>query len=988
MRRVALLSGLSAVLVCVSASAQEARLRPDSSEDPQRDAESVHGLTAFMERQGHKPYDLFQRGDALMTLRVMFQDRRFGTWVWMLDSSPTTEHAGTASIWPAWNEEGSTIYVEGTRRLDGRPHAGWFFNADFSRLIPARGGRPAVWAPEDPDLYYAPASPSSNVTRNNWRTGEREVVAEWEPLAPPGASKRVYGLTRDRRHIFVDLPNRGIFVPFERDEDHPIPQLPLYDGRPVGPGGPSEVLWHKHPGANHFIVIHDHEEFGDLIAVRTGMLVDRQTGERTNIAAPLCGNTNYLRAFHEGRVRYPEGEAWNVYGLSWFAEGVRLPTGLSMEELYELWRSLPHATHGHESTSPDWRYIATDGGTTRIVRVRDGQTRSFRLSPDGTNYHLHWRQHPRFFVGWVRGWHFGSYARPEHANIEFQVFSDGTFQPIVDTKHRFNGYYAGGDFSMLSSDATKIHYGSSMTGRFRNYIAVMARPRPPRDPTWRAEGGAVVLSWLPPLYHRETKGYVVYRSGTSGDGYEIATPEPVEGTTWRDDTVEPGRAYYYVVTSMEHSGLESGYSAEVSSAGVDLPAAVEDHLTLYVEAEEAVRDLATDAEPGLAMGVDRFAASDWYYLYRHPESDAGEADLSFRIPADGRYFVWARVRSDRPASSRWRIGIGDRAFEIQTEATDWAWVRADGPGMALSAGDARVTLATGDAAAQLDLLCLTTDPDLSPRGPRPEKLPAPPAITGLRAVNIRPRVNHLTWDRPSDPGLSHYHVYASRGPISEPSQALRVGSPTEEEFIDWGLKAGTRYHYAVTAVNRRGRESTLAIAQAATPEAERPPVEIELAFAEAELTGAFERSEAAGTRAVRYVVPEDSSANRVTWRIDVPHDGEYYFWLRFLQRGSGGRGGVARQEIRALLDGEPLTTLGGGQTDLHVPDALIAPEHPMAPEFWTWAWPGTDNLHAVALPAGSHTLTLRNLAPSVRYDVLVITNEPSFVPRDGRLRQN
>ncbi|MFP4190691.1 MAG: hypothetical protein ACLFU6_01340 [Candidatus Hydrogenedentota bacterium] len=39
------------------------------------------------------------------------------------------------------------------------------------------------------------------------------------------------------------------------------------------------------------------------------------------------------------------------------------------------------------------------------------------------------------------------------------------------------------------------------------------------------------------------------------------------------------------------------------------------------------------------------------------------------------------------------------------------------------------------------------------------------------------------------------------------------------------------------------------------------------------------------------------------------------------------------------------------------------------------------------LPAGEHTLAVENLNEEIRYDVLLITDEPSFQPEDGRLRQ-
>jgi hypothetical protein len=943
------------------------------------DPDPVQGLNAFMERQGHKPWDLFQAGAELKTLRLIFHDRQFGTPVWMLDTSPTVDHNGTASVWSAWNPTASTLFVEGARYLDGVAQRGWFFNADFSRLLPARGGRPAVWSPEDPDVYYAPASPVDSITRNHWRTGEQRVLATWAALSWPASGQRLYGMTRDRRHLFVDLPNRGIFVPFTNDPAKPIPQLALYDGRPIGPGGQSV-------GANHYTTLLKHERFGDLIALRTGMLVDRQTGELTNIAAPLCGNTHYLLAFHEGRVQYPQGDEWNAYGLPGFAGTVRLPTGLSVEELYDLWRNLPHATHGHESPSPDWQHIATDGGATLIARVRDGQTTSVRVSPNGGNYHLHWVRHPRFLVGWVRGWHFGSYLRPQQANVEFQIFTDGTFQPIVDTKHRFNGYYSGGDFAMLSSDATKIHYGSSMTGRFRNYIAVMARPRPPIAVAAVADGNAVLLRWQPSAYSQETRGYFVYRGQTSGGGYELLTSAAVDGAEYRDTTAQPGRAYYYVVTSIEHAGLESGHSAEVA-AGVALAHAPQGPFVVYAEAEEAVRDLGTEDRPGLAYGVDRKTASDWALLYRHPDAKEGGAALTIAVPATAHYALWLRLRNAGPGASRWEVRSGDRTIAVQADTTEWTWVRAAGEPLALTAGEAVLQVRTADATAQMDLLCLASAEAFVPPGRRLEKATAPPLLAGLVAATVQPRVNRLTWNPSPDSTVSHYNVYAATAPIPAPTQAHLVGSPTEAEFIDWGLRAGTAYYYAVTAVDRRGNESAPATATAATPTAPDPYYAL-LTFASADRQGRFEVAAGEATRGSAYVVPQEPSANAASWRLEVPRDGDYYLWLRYLPRGSGDRGGEVQQSIRVQVNGVAvLADLGGGGTDLHVPDSLLAAGHPLARQLWTWAYPGGADLQRVPLVAGTCVLTLDRLAANVRYDALAITDDPAWLPQDGRLRQ-
>jgi len=252
---------------------------------------------------------------------------------------------------------------------------------------------------------------------------------------------------------------------------------------------------------------------------------------------------------------------------------------------------------------------------------------------------------------------------------------------------------------------------------------------------------------------------------------------------------------------------------------------------------------------------------------------------------------------------------------------------------------------------------------------------------------VRERVNRLTWAPAAAPAFSHYQVYGSQDAGFEPGQETLLGSPTYEEFIDWGLKAGTRYYYAVTAVSRRGRQSPPVRAEAATPPRSGPSVDIQLPFADGKLSGPFERKEAGGLRGPAFVVAQAPKTNSVTWRVQIPRKGDYYLWLRHLLRGKGGRGPDVRQSVRVRANGQVVATLGGGLTDLNVRDSLLAKDHPMAPQVWTWAWPGAADLARTRLPAGDVEIVLDQLAPNVRYDVLLITDEPSFCPRDGRLRQ-
>jgi hypothetical protein len=60
-------------------------------------------------------------------------------------------------------------------------------------------------------------------------------------------------------------------------------------------------------------------------------------------------------------------------------------------------------------------------------------------------------------------------------------------------------------------------------------------------------------------------GYDVYRSTVSGGPYSVVTPSPVPSTQYTDSSVLAGDTYYYVVTSVNSSNTQSGYSGQVSA---------------------------------------------------------------------------------------------------------------------------------------------------------------------------------------------------------------------------------------------------------------------------------------------------------------------------------------------------------------------------------------------------------------------------------------
>jgi hypothetical protein len=79
---------------------------------------------------------------------------------------------------------------------------------------------------------------------------------------------------------------------------------------------------------------------------------------------------------------------------------------------------------------------------------------------------------------------------------------------------------------------------------------------------------SVSLSWTSSLSN--VAGYNVYRSGVSGGPYSKLDSSLVTADSYTDSTVQAGLTYYYVVTSVTSTGLESADSAQ-SSATIPTP---------------------------------------------------------------------------------------------------------------------------------------------------------------------------------------------------------------------------------------------------------------------------------------------------------------------------------------------------------------------------------------------------------------------------------
>src|SRR4029077_137241 len=74
---------------------------------------------------------------------------------------------------------------------------------------------------------------------------------------------------------------------------------------------------------------------------------------------------------------------------------------------------------------------------------------------------------------------------------------------------------------------------------------------------------SVTLTWTAST--STVTGYNVYRSSVSGGPYTKLNSTAIAATTYVDTTVQSGQTYFYVVTSVDSSNVESADSAEVSA---------------------------------------------------------------------------------------------------------------------------------------------------------------------------------------------------------------------------------------------------------------------------------------------------------------------------------------------------------------------------------------------------------------------------------------
>jgi fibronectin type 3 domain-containing protein len=194
----------------------------------------------------------------------------------------------------------------------------------------------------------------------------------------------------------------------------------------------------------------------------------------------------------------------------------------------------------------------------------------------------------------------------------------------------------------------------------------------PAAPSGFSAGGAIqaiTLDWSNNT-ELDLAGYNIYRSTISGSGYVKLNSSLLSGSDYTDVNVSSGTTYYYVVTAVDTSGLESVYSGEVSAAL---------------------------ASPAIGTGA---LLREWWSDVPGSTLDDLLSNVNYPDNPSGRQLV---TKLEGPVN--WGDNYGSRFLGYLNPVTSGSytfWIACDNMGFLL--------LSTDDASANLLIIAYTVDP--------------------------------------------------------------------------------------------------------------------------------------------------------------------------------------------------------------------------------------------------------------------------------------
>ena len=760
-----------------------------------QDNESYHFLDELRLRVGAKPYERMVVDGLYPSERTVFTDSITGVETWKMTHDPAIVRHEYYDI-PVWNRDGSFMLINHQGGV--APNPNWVLNADGSALrpLPTTSVVDLKWSWLDPDLLFG--LDGSEIVRVTWPTWTVEPLFDLDTVSPPFDTGFVFLVpphpVDDR--LLLNTFAQGRYFSFDLGASE-LTEIQT-DGRWAVFDGIHRVRWTK--DADH------HVFFGQNWSLVGGVPVF----DRRQFIVPLSGAFDPLDECMlpgvDDRTKHPD-VTMDGLAVTGFIEHNFWVYYCNAEQPSRILYGAEGAHHGANLFDDRWYVIDNQDALTYEVDGLNVSDSNVMMSMDGRS----------------------QMVLTYHYSLQADLLTHTEPRPAS------------------SPDGTKVVYDSNMLNRGTVgaegtsdvYVAIVRRPFPPTDVSASAGPGEVRLSWNRPLHSpaaihwnpgnlsREISGYHVWRAESSGGPYEQITDAPVGATEYADTTAVPDTVYYYVVQSVEPSGLASVFSHEdAASTTASFWQGLVRH---HYEAELAV------LEPPLVQRLEpREASGAWFAGTFAVEPDPvfpleslpAAVDFQVRAPVASEYYLWLRVRAFSGATSTLDVeldGVPKGSVEIDQDA--WVWVPLAGS-LSMPTGDHTVSVATADLQVGVDLIAVTNDAAYVPAGAAGVDTVAPAPPTNTRLVAVDGTTKKLLWDPSPDNDVIYYNVYCGRDDSYALDNPNRLYSPADTLVWDWGIPPATPTVYKVTAVDRAGNESAPVVHDPAVSGEGQAPVSV------------------------------------------------------------------------------------------------------------------------------------------------------------------
>jgi len=345
-----------------------------------------------------------------------------------------------------------------------------------------------------------------------------------------------------------------------------------------------------------------------------------------------------------------------------------------------------------------------------------------------------------------------------------------------------------------------------------------------------AGDASVELDWADSP-EADLAGYMVYGATVSGGPYDLLDGALLSTSSFLDDLVTNGTAYFYVVTAVDLAGNESVDSSEATAT--PLAPVVGDAWINELHYDNSGADDDEGVEIAGSAGLD---LSGWSLALYNGNGGAvyGTVALGGVLPEQGEGLgtLWFAVAGLQNGSPDGLALIDPAGSVVELSSYEGTLAAVGGPAGGLLSVDIGVSedgatalgssLQLAGSGTARGAFAWEAPAAATPGLPNRNQLfgtadTTPPAAPGGLIATAGDGVVLLDWADSAEPDLAGYNVYG--GTVAGGPHALLNGvTLTVSGFEDLDVINGVDHHYVVTALDTSGNESAVSLEVSATPD--------------------------------------------------------------------------------------------------------------------------------------------------------------------------